>query len=125
MSKPVATAADVSPAASSGTTDSASNTGAWSAGPTPLDVSTAPKLMIGGAPVALAASQTFTFSGSNPSGAPVTYPSSVTLEAKPTKVRSGGKFVLVDGDAADDASAALATPPNRISVSSSRKLRTT
>jgi hypothetical protein len=124
MSKPVATASEVSAIPSSGASDKAGNTGAWTAGPSPLSVITASKLNIQGGAVALAASQTFTFSGVNGSGTAVTYPSPVILNASQTKLRSGGQFVLVDGDAADDTSAALATPVNEIRVSSSRKLRT-
>ncbi|MFC3077448.1 hypothetical protein ACFODL_05030 [Phenylobacterium terrae] len=124
MSKPVATAADVKAVPSTSKTDVAGNTGAVTAGPAPLAVVTDPRLKIGGQPVATRASQIFTFSGQNASSAPVTYPSAVTLAAGPTKLRVGGKFVLVDGDVADDAAAALIIPANRIEVSSARKLKT-
>jgi len=124
MSKPVATASEVSAIPSSGTNDKAGNTGAWTAGPSPLSVITASKLKIQGGAVALTASQTFTFSGVNGSGATVSYPSPVNLSASQTKLRAAGRFVLVDGDTADDTSAALATPVNQVRVSSSRKLRT-
>lgn len=124
MSKPVATKEEVSAIASGATTDIAGNTGAFTAGPSPLNVTTASKLKIQGGAVALAASQTFTFSGTSPSSSPVTYTSPVTLQAGATKLRAAGQYVLVDQDTADDASAGLVTPANKISVSSSRKART-
>ncbi len=111
--KPVATKADVTPAVSSAATGT-TGSGKWSAGPTPLDVTTDARATVGGAPVALSAKQAFAF-------APVTDGKSL-VNSTNVSLEAGGKSVLLDGDVKDDASDSGSTPPNKIQVAASGKL---
>lgn len=115
MSKPVAVMAEVSSTASTNTTDFDADTGAWvKAGP--LDVTVADKLHVGGAPVALKASQGYGWTGKTGTAPLRPQTATVTLQAKPTKVRDGGQSVLLDGDSEKD------SYDNKVSVSASGKL---
>lgn len=118
--KPVATKADVTPAVSSAATGT-TGSGKWSAGPTPLDVTTDARATVGGAPVALSAKQAFAFAPVT-DGKSLVNSTNVSLEAGGTKFRVGGKSVLLDGDVKDDASDSGSTPPNKIQVAASGKL---
>jgi hypothetical protein len=93
----VARQGDVS--ATPGTTPfTGATSGTWTAGTigdTPYD-----KVVSGGAKAISEARCTFSFSGANASGSPVTGSETVTLSAKQTKLQKGASGVLVDGDSA-------------------------
>ena len=119
MTKPVAVKADVSSTPSStGATDFGAQSGAWTKAGA-LDVTAGAKVTVGGAPVALSASQGFGWTGANASGTALPPGSStVTLTTGDTKLQVGGQSVLLDGDSKQDSYG------NKISVSASGKLQT-
>ena len=95
MSKHVAVEGDVMATPMSPGTYAAA-TGAWTPGN--ITYSSYSKLTIGGAPVIYEAKCTFSFNGTDSSGAPVTGNETVTLTAGGTKLQGGANSVLAMGD---------------------------
>ena len=113
VSKPVACASDIS--ATVGTLPfTGATSGAWTAGD--IDVTTGDTLVVGGNAVAVSATCTFSFSGTN-GNAPVAGSSAVSLPAGPSTLLVGGAPPLLSGDTASDAFG------NTLVVSSARRLQ--
>lgn len=117
--KPVAARGDVT--ATKGTIGKASHPagGSWAAGDVEHDADS--KLTISGAAVLHEASCTFTHSGGQTTSTPpVTedpWTSKVTLGPSSTKLKVGGRAVILDGDTKQDAYG------NALKAGSSRKLK--
>ena len=92
------------------------DSGTWTAGP--LSQSAYPKVKVGGATVLHEVSCTFSFAGTKGNSA-VAASSTVTLRGAANKLEPGTAPPLRDGDAEQDSYG------NRVSVSSSRKMRVT
>lgn len=92
----VAVDGDVTATPGSITTVKDAQSGKWTAGT--ISYKTYPKLKVNGKPVIHEASCTFTFSGTNSSGATVTGSETVKLSAGTAKLQKGADKVLKDGD---------------------------
>lgn len=115
MAKPVAVDGDVS-ATPSVTPYRGAQGGTWTAAP--ISYQKYEKLVSGGKAVVWQAKCTFSFSGTNSSGATVTGTEDVTLAAGATKLQGSENGVLLDGD-----SQSGSTYGNELSVSAAGKLR--
>lgn len=116
--KPVAARGDVT--AEKGTIGQPSYPGGtWSAGEISLDTDS--KLVVSGTAVLHEASCTFTHSGGKTTSTPpveeTPWTSSVTLGPSSTKLKAGGRAVILDGDTKQDSYG------NTLKAGSSRKLR--
>jgi hypothetical protein len=93
--------------------------GAWAAGDVAFDVDS--KLVISGAAVLHEASCTFTHSGGQTTSTPpvteASWTADVTLGPSSTKLKVGGRAVVLDGDTKQDAYG------NTLKAGSSRKLK--
>jgi hypothetical protein len=98
--------------------------GEWKAGP--VTVTTYPNLKSGGKKVIWKAECTFSFSGANASGAPVTGTERVTLTATTKLLNKGQHQVLVDGDSktGGDLPPPASNYDNKLTISASGPLKT-
>jgi len=90
--------------------------GTWTAGP--ITYTTYDRLTSNGTKAISEAECTFSFAGTNSSGATVTGTETVTLSARPTKLQKGASGVLVNGDSASG------DYENTLTASASQKLGT-